>query len=466
MPDLIRKDVTESPKGPQRFRWYLPALVWMVSSTGSGTVLFTPRVGSQYGYEMLWTALIAITFMWVLINEVGRYTVVTGRSILTGYHDVPGPSKWPVWLVLVPGLAAGVSVIAGVAALAGSAAMVVLPGSHLVYGTIILIGSAVLVLVGRYGGVEKVTALVGGVLMAGIVTTAIVVGPNLEEVGAGLIPRVPSDMDWQFFMPWLGFILAGSGGILWFSYWIAARGFGGSDLDAEGKDEFTETWDPETEAERDDDRLGRLRSWTRMMSQTALIGVVTGGVVLISFLVLGAELLRPEGIMPEGSDVAEDLALLLSDVWGAPGFWFLIVCVILALWGTVLSNQDGWPRTFADALLLLQRKASDHESGLRAKFRHRTFLYRGAVIIAVTAAPLAVLWVVQDPVDILGIGGIVTAVHTPVFVALTLYINHKHLPKKLAPGKVVTTMMVLAGVFYTGFALLFFADLAGIPVLT
>lgn len=458
---LIRQETPEPPRGREKFKWYLPALLWMVSSTGSGAVLFTPRVGSQYGYEMLWTALIAIVFMWVLINEVGRYTVVTGRSILAGYKDVPGPSNWAVWLVLIPGLAAGVSVIAGVAALAGSALMVVLPGSHLIYGTVILLTSAALVLLGRYSGVEKVTAVVGGLLMLGIVTTAIVVTPAPDEFTAGLVPGIPEDMDWQFFMPWLGFILAGSGGILWFSYWIAARGFGGSDLDAGDEGEVTETW----EEPEDDDRPERLHGWRRLMSQTALIGVVTGGVVLISFLILGAELLRPEGIVPEGIDVAEDLARLLSDVWGAPGFWFLIICVVLALWGTVLSNQDGWPRTFADALLLLQGKGSDDEPAWRSKLRQRKYLHRGAVIVAVTAAPLVVLWVVQDPVDILGLGGIVTALHTPVFVVLTLYVNRRHLPRELAPGKVMVTLMVLAGVFYAGFAVLYFADLFGLPLL-
>lgn len=460
MPRLIRQETPKPPHGRKVWVWFLPALLWMVSSTGSGTVLFTPRVGSRYGYELLWAALIAIVFMWVLINEVGRYTVVTGRSILAGYRDVPGPRGWAVWLVLVPGLVAGVSVIAGVAALAGSAAMVVLPGDQVLYGTIILVASATLVLFGRYGGVEKATAVVAGLLMVGIVTTAIVVGPDVGEFAAGMVPGAPDDLDWQFVMPWLGFILAGSGGILWFSYWIAARGYGGSGLDAGDEGDVTERWS----GQDDDERIGRLRGWRRLMSVTALIGVVTGGLVIVSFLVLGAELLRPEGVVPEGIAVAEDLARILSDVWGQAGFWFLIVSVILALCGTVLANQDGWPRTFADAALLLQGEGSGDEPRWRARLRQRRFLHRIAVIVAVTAAPLVVLWVVQDPVQILSIGGIVTAVHTPVFVALTLYVNRRHLPRALAPGPVLIGAMVLAGVFYGGFAVLFFADLFGVPL--
>lgn len=489
MPRLIRRETPKPPTGRRIFVWFLPALLWMVSSTGSGTVLFTPRVGSRYGYELLWAALVAIVLMWVLINEVGRYTVVTGRSILAGYRDVPGPRGWAVWLVVLPGLVAGVSVIAGVAALAGSAAMVVLPGNQVLYGTVILLVSAALVLRGRYGVVEKVTAGVAALLMVGTVTTAVVVAPDLGELAAGTVPGVPGDLDWPFVMPWLGFILAGSGGILWFSYWIAARGYGGRGLDEGDEGEVTHAWDVE---EPDEDmRLERLRGWTRLMSTTALIGVVTGGVVIVSFLVLGAELLRPEGVVPEGIAVAEDLARILSDVWGEAGFWFLIVSVVLALWGTVLANQDGWPRTFADAALLLQRgrRSSAHDDGTegrsdadddgtagrsdaddagprpwRDRLRSRRFLHRTAVVVAVTLAPLAVLWLVQDPVAILSVGGIVTAVHTPVFVVLTVYVNRRHLPPRLRPGPVMVTAMVLAGIFYTGFAVLFFTDLLGVPL--
>jgi Mn2+/Fe2+ NRAMP family transporter len=49
----------------------------MISSVDSGSVLFTPRIGSRYEYGLLWMALIVIFFMWVMIREVGWYSVVT-----------------------------------------------------------------------------------------------------------------------------------------------------------------------------------------------------------------------------------------------------------------------------------------------------------------------------------------------------------------------------------------------------
>lgn len=223
----LRDRVPPPPRGWERWKWYGPGLLWMISSVGSGSVLFTPRVGSRYGYSLLWAAVIIIFLMWVMIREIGRYTVVTGKTFLDGCREVPGRGYWAIW----------------------------------------------------------------------------------------------------------------------YSYWVAARGYGGGGEGGEGGEVLADS-DPE-------ERVDRLRRWKRIMGTTAAIGVVAGGLVVASFLVLGAELLGPEGIVPEGVRVAEDLTRLLADVWGRAGFWIVVLGMVIALWGTVIADQDGWGRTFADATLLL-----------------------------------------------------------------------------------------------------------------
>lgn len=60
--EALRKHVPPPPRGVSRLEWYGPALLWMLASVGSGSVLFTPRVGSRYGYELLWIALVVVVF--------------------------------------------------------------------------------------------------------------------------------------------------------------------------------------------------------------------------------------------------------------------------------------------------------------------------------------------------------------------------------------------------------------------
>ncbi|MEW6116537.1 MAG: Nramp family divalent metal transporter [Nitrospirota bacterium] len=145
-----RDNVAVAPAGRKRLNWYGPGLLWMVSSVGSGSVLFTPRVGSRYGYELLWAVLLVAFLTWVIIREIGRYTVVSGRTILDGYYSIPGPRRWAVWLIFLPGLASGIVVVAGIAALIGSALGIILPGRQAFFSVSIILVSAVLVISGRY----------------------------------------------------------------------------------------------------------------------------------------------------------------------------------------------------------------------------------------------------------------------------------------------------------------------------
>jgi Mn2+/Fe2+ NRAMP family transporter len=133
----LRETVDRAPYGWGRFRWFGPGLLWMVSSVGSGSVLFTPRVGSRYGLSLLWIAILGAFLTWVIIREIGRYTVITGKTILDGYSDVPGPQGWAVWIIFIPGIASGIVMVAGISSLVGSALMIALPGSQILYGLMI-----------------------------------------------------------------------------------------------------------------------------------------------------------------------------------------------------------------------------------------------------------------------------------------------------------------------------------------
>lgn len=478
-----RKELPQAPTGWKRLKWYGPGLLWMVSAVGSGSVLFTPRVGAKYGYDFLWLALIFMFFMWVMIREVGRYTVVTGNTIFEGYRDISGRTNWSLYFILIPQILAAVVTIAGIAALAGSAMMIALPWQYEYYATGIILLCLFLVITGTYNIIERITSLLGGVLVLVIISSAFMVFPDAGEFVQGTLPSFPEETDIEFVIPWVGFILAGASGIMWFSYWVSARGYGGHLTSFEEVHKMKEE-KQEEDIEKHGEEYSQLKDWFRTMSNTTVIGVVGGGVVLISFLILGTELLKPEGTIPEGIDVAEDLTKLLFDIWGEMGRWFLIIGIMIALLGTILSNQDGYGRMFADGTAILsmpflkKRKIIDPELPVEAeevatplkeqnrkrkkiasllldKKRLRLFY---AVLLG-GVAPIIVFFLVKDPVKILSVAGTVAAVHTPVVVFLTLHLNRTRLPEPMRPGKFLTIMMWLSGFAYGAFAIYHFATL-------
>ena len=474
---VIRSRVPEPPAGISRVRWWGPGLLWAVSAVGSGSVLFTPRVGSKYGYELLWLLLFVCFLMWVMIREASRFTVLTGRTLLDGFTTLPGPRNWALWVIFVPQLLAAVVGVGGLSALVGSALQQELPGGLITWALLVLGLCMALVATGGYIGVSRVARVLALFLVGIAVVAAGSVFPGFSAISRGLTPSFPSNIDIPFVLPWVGTILAGSMGIIWYSYWAATRGYGGG-VEGLRHGEHEEDGDesgraPIPRAER----LRRLALWIRTMSNTATVGVLAGTLVITSFLVLGAELLGPRNLVPSGVDVAVDLTHLLSDVWGRVGYWLMMAAIVVALGGSVLANQDGWARSFADITLLLLRRG--HEPGgdeqaerreprlLRVLtswrpegMRHRKALKILYVVAVTGILPALVILIVHDPVRIMSISGIVATAHTPFIIIMTLLLNRR-LPEEGRPGAFYTAAMGLAAVFYAGFAVLYFANLAG-----
>src|SRR5690554_4395052 len=240
----------------------------MVSAVGSGSVLFTPRVGAKYGYEFLWMAIIFMFFMWVMIREVGRYTVVTGKTIFEGYREISGSSNWAIYFIMLPQMLAAVVTIAGIAALAGSALMIALPWQYEIYASALIVLCLVLVISGTYNIIERVTSVLAGILVLVVIVSALVVFPDIGDFAAGFVPSFPEDTDVEFVIPWVGFILAGASGIMWFSYWVSARGYGG-ELTTYDEEQKISPEEEDQHIKKHGEAFERLKSWLSTMSVTA-----------------------------------------------------------------------------------------------------------------------------------------------------------------------------------------------------
>jgi hypothetical protein len=93
------QQIPQPPEGWDRFKWLGPSFLWMLSAAGSGELLFTPRIAALYGYSLLWALLAAVILKWFINNEVGRFSVCTGATILEGFKQIPGPKNWTIYLI-------------------------------------------------------------------------------------------------------------------------------------------------------------------------------------------------------------------------------------------------------------------------------------------------------------------------------------------------------------------------------
>ncbi|MDG4767697.1 Nramp family divalent metal transporter [Solwaraspora sp. WMMD406] len=431
--------IPEPPTGWRRFRYIGPGVLWALAALATGELLFTPRVGAQYGYSLMW-ALVAVLILKLFVTrEIGRYSVVTGRRLLTGLAGLPGPRGWAIWVILLPQLVVGIAAIAGIASAAGSALALAVPGPIQLWTGVVIAAAAGLVLFGRYTGVEWVSRILGVALALGAVVAAIQVGPDLTEAAAGFVPVPPDDLQVAEILPWLGFLSNGAAGLMWYSYWVTAKGIGHAGVPA------TDRRDPR---DLDARQIDRVRGWLRTMTLDSTFAVVGVALITVAFLVLGAELLRPEGIVPAEADVARDLTRLFSEVFGSVGFWLMIVGLVSAFWTATLTNVDGWQRLYTDGVRrLLPQRLAEHT------LARPVVISRTAVVVWLATLPYAVFLIFGDPVALLTLAGSIEAVHIPLVAALVLWLNRRALPRALRAGRTATTLVVAAVVFFTGFAL-------------
>jgi Mn2+/Fe2+ NRAMP family transporter len=433
--------IPHPPQGWARLLWLGPGFLWMVSAAGSGELLFTPRIGALHGYALLWAMLVAVTLKWFINREVGRFAVCTGQTLLQGFSTLPGPRGWAVWAILVPQLFVAVTAVAGLAGGAATALILVLPGPPALWMIVSVVASTALVAFGKYTTIERAATFIGVSVALAAVAAAIAVRPDAADLVSGLRPRLPDDVDYAEVLPWLGFMLSGAAGLIWYSYWTVAKGYGIPQQPGERHS----TRPKVSEAD-----IRRLRGWLGQMTLDNTVAVV--GTVLIAgaFLILGAELLRPRGLVPEEQRVAATLGRLLGDVWGPAGYWFMVAGVFIGFWDTVLSDQDGHGRMFSDGSRLLI-------PALRAY--PETIVRRAFVIGLVTVLPIGVYLLIGEPVELLKIAGAIEAGHIPIVTFLTLYLNRTQLPAPLRPGVLSTAAAAAAGLFFAGFATYYVAQL-------
>jgi Mn2+/Fe2+ NRAMP family transporter len=423
------------PRGfKDKLKWLGPGFLWMVSAAGSGELLFTPRVGAMYGYALLWALLAAVILKWFINREIGRYSVCTGKTIIDGFAELPGPRNWAIYLILIPQIFVAVTSIAGLTGSAATALILALPGDIRIWAIATTLSSTALVLFGKFKGVEKAATILAVVLGISSIVAAATVFPNVEKLGAGIVPKIPEQVKIEEILPWLGFMLSGAAGLIWYSFWVLEKGYGVR-KNSYGSKKFTKA------------EIGDIKSWLKQMTADTSVAVIGTTIVTIAFLILGAELLKPNGLVPDENQVAETLGKMLEHLWGRVGFWFMVSAVFVGFWDTVLSDQDGFGRMFAGGTKRLLSRVIQSKSWLSEKKLQRAF-----VIVLVTMAPIILYLVMGNPVELLKIAGAIEACHIPIVVAVVLYLNHKSLPEELRPSTITFIFTAVAGLFFAGFA--------------
>ena len=178
-----------------------PGLIITATIVGSGELIATPALAAKVGFTMLWFIILGCLVKVFVQVELGRYTLVTGKTTLEAMNSVPGPKlrvSWMVWFWVVMYIGSTMQV-AGM--MGGIASLVVDKASGWHTGLIAIIALACMgmLLSGRYRLVERVC--IAMVVLFTFFTILALVSLQFTEnfaisagdIGSGLTFALPED---------------------------------------------------------------------------------------------------------------------------------------------------------------------------------------------------------------------------------------------------------------------------------
>ena len=410
-------------RGLDRVRWLGPGLVVAATAIGASHLVLAPTAGAAFGYALLWVIPLSHLFKYPAFEFGPRWAVATDTSLLAGYARVPGPPKWALWTFLAGTVIQGITVLAGVLGVAAAVAVVALPFLP-IPGASLLLGLLIALLL-RSGGFDGLSALSKWMLLVLGLMTAVAFLARPPAAGAfwtGLaVPAAPT-ASLVLLAALLGWMPTGIDVAVWHSMWALERR---GDWEERARERRATMERPEV-AEAVRGARARAAAGAsvsgppdpapapapRRVMAVGLLDMRLGyGVSLvlgILFLCLGAEVLRPAGLVPEGADVAITLARLYTEVLGP---WVLPVFLLAAFFGmfsTAFGVLDGFPRAFAATVGRLRDEAPSDG--------HYWGFLGGSLALAVTETAL-----LPDPVVLVTVAAVISFLLSSLLYALNPY---------------------------------------------
>lgn len=403
-----------------------PGFILSASIVGSGELIATTALGAKAGFVALWIILLSCFIKVALQLQFGRHAILTGQTVMESFDAISGPRwkgvGWPIWLWfsvqplkilqvggIIGSLALLMQGIQGEVELLTARDLPDISVAAWCWGFALLV--ACMVAANRYKSVEALAL----VLLVGftLLTLTSVISLQWTEYAISSADVVEG-LRFEFPVGALLFVLGafgltGIGGdeIMQYPYWMLEKG-------------YASYCGPHAKGDPDWDR--RARGWIRVMYADALLSMVAYTIVTAAFFLLGAAVLNPKGLTPEGPEVIEILSRVYTDSLGPWAKWVFLLGAFVVLFSTLFSALAVWTRIFADAFARFGWCDFRNQASRERAIRVLAFFF--------PAAWASIYLVYEAPTMMVVLGGVATS----VLLLLVLYAAVVFRFSETAPG--------------------------------
>ena len=454
-----------------------PGIVLASSIVGSGELIATTIVGAEAGFVLLWLIILGCAIKVAAQIEIGRTTLTWGRTPLDAFNRVPGPRflgmGWIYWgwvlmtaLIVVQqgGILAGVAqslsgglpvtsagrewnrlhdeaadtrvaeaavrrrgdaaeadaIHARLEAVTGAMNTLPSPPDETIWAVVVGVVTAVLLGVGRYRLIERVSILLVGTFTLVTLLSLVMLqcdpawAISSGEIISGLIPSLPPTVGGRSplvtALATVGIIGVGASELMIYPYWCLEKGYG----QAVGPRDDSPAW------------AARARGWLKVMQLDAWGSMIVYTTVTICFYLLGAATLGRLGLRPGGGEMVRTLGAMYAPVFGDWARGVFLIGAFAVLYSTLFVAAAGNARMVVDGLILAGRLPADEAS--RAIWSKRL-----SVVWPLAALILALI--IREPVGMVLASGIAQAIMLAALGVAVLFFRHRDFDVRLTPSR-------------------------------
>lgn len=434
---LTPEGIKEPPTGwRQSLRYMGPGLILSASIVGSGELIATTTLGAQAGFAILWMVIFSTLVKVAVQIELARWTISTGEPALTGYNKVPpkfGRVGWVnlLWMVLALSKVLQIGGIVGGVAIALSV-LVPIGGdplgftSTLIWTIVVVVGSIALLYSNRYGLIER------GAILLVVTFSAITI---LIALGLPFTPFAYEASDLlgglQFAIPagalgaaiaMFGITGVGADEITFYTYWCCEKGYARWVGPNDGSDEWAR----------------RANGWIKVMYKDAFVSWCIYTFGTLAFFIMGAAVLKPQGLTPEGNEMITTLSRIYTDVLGEWASIVFLLGAVAVLGSTLWASIPSWSRMYTN-LLATFGVLDWHDAPTRLRY------------IRIFTVALPIIWgaaylFIQSPVIMVQIGGVMTGIFLLAVVIAVWYLRSTEIDPRLYGSGVFNAALMISSI--------------------
>ena len=468
-PYAMPKDAIQEP--PVSFwsalRQIGPGIILAGTIVGSGELLLTTSLGAKQGFVFLWLILFSCVIKVFVQIELGRYAISSGKPTLGAINELGGPrlgAHWIVWCWLIMMLST-IFQLGAMTGTVGQSLNLAFPRPSLMladqlnnvwpwlggvvetrpefpWAVLTCITAILLLWSGSYRRIEIITTiLVVGVTVLTVTATCALPFTkwpiHWSDVAKGLVPMSlpPEGIAVAFGV--FGITGVGATELFYYPYWCLEKGYA----------RYTGACDQSAAWER------RAKGWIRVMHIDAWFSMVVFTVSTVAFYFMGAAVLNPQQLYPEGKDMILTLSRMFIDTFGPWTQYVFLIGAAAVLFKTLYLASAGNSRLIADFL------------NLSGALQYETAAERARVIqrlsVAIPVVALALFLGFKEPKLMVVVGGFGQALTLPIIAGVTIYLRYRKLDRRITPSLFLDICLWIAFVSITFVALYALRDQIG-----